>query len=102
MLFWFIILVFILTKILPNDKKVYYLFFPYLAFVMSTVSFLLLRQVNDERIDLSVYLFPLLGKNQLNSLLTFFAAVLIFAVVQLVRMLHRKGILERRSPLTKK
>ena len=102
MLFWFVILVFILTKILPNDKKVYYLFFPYLAFVMSTVSFVLLRQVNDERIDLSVYLFPLLGKNQLNSLLTFFAAVLIFAVVQLVRMFHRKGILERRSPLTKK
>ena len=102
MLFWFIILVFILTKILQNDKKVYYLFFPYLAFVMSTVSFVLLRQVNDEMVDLSVYLFPLLGKNQLNSLLTFFAAVLIFAVVQLVRALHRKGILERRSPLTKK
>lgn len=102
MLVWFILLLYLLTKILPKNKQIYYLFFPYVGLVMSTFSFFLLRQFNDEVLDWSVYFFPLLGKNLFNSLLSFLVALFLFSMVQLVLSLHKKGYLERRKKLAKK
>lgn len=102
MLVWFILFLYLLTKILPRSKKVYYLLFPYLGVVMSTFSLFLLRQFNDEVLTVSVYLFPFLKGNVLNSLLSFLVALYLFSVIQFVLSLHKKGYLKRRKKLNRK
>lgn len=102
MFIWFILLLYFLTKLLPKGHKVYYLLFPYLGLVMSTFSFLLFRQFNEEVLSPFVYFVPMLGKNLFNSLLSFSVALLIYLSIQWVLNLEKKGRLKRRSSLNKK
>lgn len=102
MLFWLVLLLYFLMKLLPKNRKIYYLLFPYLGLVMGTFSCLLLRQFNEEAVHPLVYLFPTLGQGLFNSLLSFLVAILIYLGIQSIRNLQIKGRLQKRKLLTKK